>query len=600
MPSADIIALDHVSSLAELFQQRVQRTPQATAYRQFNYESKQWEDFTWQEMADAIALWQTALQQESLQATDKVAILLPNCREWVMIDQACQHLGLVTIPLYTNDRADNISYILNDADVKVLFISNAEDWQKLQPVLPKLSQLQTVISLAPIDTQKFSKDQRLKNLYQWLPNKPQAQTITVDKHSLATIVYTSGTTGKPKGVMLSHYNILWNAWSSLQSITVYPSDLLLSFLPLSHTLERTIGYYLPIMAGATVAYARSVPQLSEDLLVIRPTLLVAVPRIFERVYNKITQQLPQKSPLAQKLFHTTTTIGWQYFLYQQGRYPWQANFLLWPILSQLVAKKIQAKLGGRLRIAISGGAALACQISQLFIGLGVTICQGYGLTETSPVISVNPLENNHPSSVGMLIKDVEIKSGQHQELLVKSPGVMLGYWHQAEATAQIIDEQAWLHTGDQAILDDEHLYITGRLKEIIVLANGEKIPPADMETSIALDPLFEQVMVIGENRPYLVALLVINTEIWPKFLQGYQLSHDFNTNNMSVDLEKVLLSRIADKIQEFPGYAKIRRCRITDQVWTIEQGFLTPTLKLKRNKLLAHYQAQIETLYQGH
>jgi long-chain acyl-CoA synthetase len=400
--------------------------------------------------------------------------------------------------------------------------------------------------------------------------------------------------------MLSHNNILWNAYRSLQTAECNEDDVFLSFLPLSHTLERTAGYYLPMMAGAGVAYNRSIPQLGDDLLAVRPTILMSVPRIFERVYNKIQTGLAEKSPVARALFQLAVDVGWARFEYQQGRGAWQTRLLLWPLLKHLVADKVMLKLGGRMRLAVVGGAPLPFAVARLFIGLGLPMIQGYGLTETSPVISVNRVEDNDPASVGVLLEDVEARIGKQDELLVRSPGVMLGYWANEEATSDMIDSDGWLHTGDKARLANNHLYITGRLKEIIVLANGEKIPPADMEMAISTDSLFEQVMIVGDNRPFLGALLVLNAEQWA--LLAKQLNVDAGDPQVinRQPVEDAILERLGNCIRAFPGYAQIRRVYCTLQCWTIEDGLITPTLKLKREQIYLHHQADIERLYTDH
>jgi long-chain acyl-CoA synthetase len=320
--------------------------------------------------------------------------------------------------------------------------------------------------------------------------------------------------------MLSHNNMMSVAHGGLMLLDVYQEDMFLSFLPLSHTLERTVGYYLCIMTGSCVAYARSVAQLGEDLASVKPTALVAVPRVFERVYGRVADQIEKKGGLAKKLFELTVSTGWKRFLHQQGRGPWSLTFVLWPLLDRLVAGKIKEKLGGNIRVAVSGGAPLNETIAQVFIGLGVPLVQGYGLTETAPVVSANPLENNIPSSVGVPLRNVQVRIGANDELQVKGPGVMLGYWNNHAATSQVIDADGWLHTGDQARIDEtQHIYITGRLKDILVLSNGEKIPPGDMESAVALDPLVEQVLIVGEGRPYLTALIVLDGAQWPAFAQ---------------------------------------------------------------------------------
>jgi long-chain acyl-CoA synthetase len=594
-----LITPEQAGTLSGLFYERVKRTPETVAYRHYDPVADEWKDISWSEAGSEAARWQAALASENLQPGDRVAIAMQNCPQWVMFDQAALANGLVVVPLYTQDRAENIAYILQNAGAKVLLIGHQEHWDALQHVWDQLGFLTRIISLEHINTTGHP-DSRLRIVGEWLPDEAELMRVNWDPDSLATVVYTSGTTGRPKGVMLSHRNILWNAYRSLQVVERDPDELFLSFLPLSHTLERTAGYYLPMMLGATVAYNRSIPQLAEDLLAVRPTILISVPRIFERVYNKIHAGLEEKSPIARSLFNLAVNIGWQRFECQQGRASWSPKLLLWPLLNKLVASKVMEKLGGRMRLAVVGGAPLSHDVAQLFIGLGLPMIQGYGLTETSPVISVNPIENNDPCGVGCLLEDIEARIGDKDELLVRGPGVMLGYWANEKATRDILDEDGWLHTGDKAKLEHGQLYITGRIKEIIVLANGEKVPPADMEMAITADPLFEQAMIVGDNRPYLSALLVLNPEQWALFAK--QLGFD------AEDLEACNSSRVCEAILEhvarltsaFPGYASIRRVHCQLEPWSIDDGLITPTLKLKRNKVYERFVQQIEDMYKDH
>jgi long-chain acyl-CoA synthetase len=601
----NIISTEEAVTLDGLFARRLHRSPEGLAYQYHDRASKEWRSYNWTEMAAQIARWQQALAGEGLRAEDRVAVLLRNCPEWVMWDQAALSLGLVTVPLYTDDRPDNIAYILEEAGVKALLVQDAGRWKRLAPVLPEDGDgpLKRVVLLdSSKEAEKFARnDERIRLARDWLPLEGGELRVRkgADPHALASIVYTSGTTGRSKGVMLSHHNMLSVAHGGLTLLDCYEEDVFLSFLPLSHTLERTAGYYLPIMAGASVAYARSVAQLGDDLLKIRPTVLIAVPRIFERVYGKIKDQLKKKPAIARKLFNMAVDVGWARFLHQQGRRGWSPGFLLWPLLNRLVASNVVAKMGGRLRAAVSGGAPLSPDIAKVFIGLGIPIVQGYGLTETSPVISVNPLEDNVPASVGIPIRGTEVKIGESDELLVRGPGVMLGYWNNHKATTETIDPDGWLHTGDQAKIEDNHIFITGRLKDILVLSNGEKIPPADMEMAIALDPVIEQVMVVGEGRPYLTALVVLNEDNWPALAKEHGLDPADPASLEDKKLHGDILRRIKASLKDFPGYAKIRQVRLLLEPWTIEDGLITPTLKVKRPKVLERFADLVESMYSG-
>lgn len=593
------ITPEQALTLHGLLRERIRRTPETAAYRYFDTQHENWETIDWREVGGQVARWQAALAREQLQVGDRVAVMLRNCPQWICFDQAALSLGLVVVPLYTVDRAENIAYIVNDANVKVLLFETQEQWQELSAVRAQMTSVQRFVS---IDRVGKNSETRLQHAESWLPAVAQLQPDTVsDPQRLATIVYTSGTTGKPKGVMLSHYNILSNAHACLDTFTVRHDDLFLSFLPLSHAFERTLGYYLTIMTGATVAFARSIPLLSEDLQTIRPTLLISVPRIYERIHAAINAKLDEGSPLRKKLFHLAVEVGWARFLHQQGRAEWRAAFLLWPLLDVLVARKLLARLGGRLRTAVSGGAALSAEVSRVFVGLGLPVVQGYGLTETSPVISGNHPENNFPESVGQPIRGVQVRLGEHDALLVKGPNVMMGYWNNEQATREMIDADGWLNTGDIArISASGHITITGRVKEIIVMSNGEKLPPADIEFAITRDHLFEQVMVLGEARSYMVAVAVLNAELWPQFAQAVGVRPDMPESLRDTRVEQQALQRIAAQLREFPGYARIHRVLLLNEPWTIENGIMTPTLKMKRNRVVTKYAAEIEQLYEGH
>ncbi len=591
----DYIAPDHAHTLHGLFLRRISRSPQATAYRYFNKINEIWEDISWLEMGERVATWKAALAKEQLEAGERVALMLPNSPEWVCFDIAALSLGLVVVPLFANDRPENIAYILEETDTKILLCPGLSYWNDLEPVLNRLKNIQRIITLDFCKVQ--DEDPRIQCSSDWLACKPLAlDTEFNNGDALASIVFTSGTTGPPKGVMLNHRNILENSYAGLKTITIYQEDLFLSFLPMSHMLERTVGYYLPIMAGATVAFVRSIPQLQEDLQHLQPTALIAVPRIFEKIHAGIKSSLAKKSSLAQRLFALAVKTGWHRFEYEQKRASWSPLLFLYPLLDKLIAAKVREKLGGNLRIIISGGAALSPEIAKLFLGLGLPLCQGYGLTETSPVVSVNRVEDNLPSGVGPPLPGVEVKTGKDNELLVRGSCVMAGYWKDSAATAQTMTTDGWLRTGDQVAINNNHIQIIGRLKEIIVLSNSEKVAPVDLEMAITLDPLFEQVMVIGEKRPFLTLVAVLEQEAWAELRATLHLPDSDNSLH-SDKLQQDVLARIDQRLQSFPGFAWIKQVVLTLEPWTVENGLLTPTLKIKRKKIADLMQEEIEKMY---
>lgn len=591
----DYIPANQCNSLSELFLQRVQRSPQAEAYRFHHKLSGTWRSIQWAEVLAMVTSCRLALLRENLTKGDRLALMLGNSPEWVVFEQAALSLGLIVVPLYANDRPENIGYILETTNSRVLLCPGITYYSYLAPVLQRLPDLQRIITA---DNCQISDDKRLACLPDWLTPAAQvpATPFIPEPHPTASIVFTSGTTGPPKGVMLSHRNILDNCYAGLQTMEIFPDDTFLSFLPLSHMLERTAGYYMPMTAGATVAFARSVPDLPEDLLTVKPTVLVAVPRIFERVYSSIMTTLKTKSNFARGLFRLGVDVGWRSFLRHQGRGNWGISLLLQPLLDKLVGGKVRDRLGGRLRIIISGGAPLATEIAQFFIGLGLPIFQGYGLTETSPVISVNRQENNRPDTVGQPLPGLEIQVDERGELLVRGNCVMQGYWRNESATRATISPDGWLHTGDKAEIIDGFIRITGRLKEIIVLSNGEKVAPADLEMAIAMDPLFEHNMVLGEGKPYLSLLTVLNQPLWEELAAELGVAPDEASLELP-EVREVLLKRLEGLLVTFPGYVFIKDVGLSLTPWTVENGLLTPTLKLKRAAVQKHLAGLVERMY---
>ncbi len=595
-----LITPEEAVTLDGLMQRRIERTPHARAYRYYDEHLCDWRDLTWAQVAEDISRWQAALRHEGFMPGDRVAVMLKNCPTWVVFDQAALGLGLVTVPLYTSDRPENVAHVLQDSGAKLLLIDSAEHWHPLHEACMHLKELHRVVTVRT--PPEGDDDPRLRGIDEWLPESGSGfQHVATDPETLATIVYTSGTTGKSKGVMLSHRNLLSNSWGSLQTFDIVPEDVFLSFLPLSHCLERLAGCYLPIMAGATVAYARSFQQLQEDMVQVRPTVLVTVPRIFERIQAALRNKLDKGPRFNRWLFDLAVRIGYHRFEHAQHRAAWSPTHLLWPLLKPLVADKLMSRLGGNLRLSVSGGAALSAENARVFIGLGLPILQGYGLTETSPVIGVNRIHDNLPSSIGQAIPGVEVKLGEHNALLARGPNIMMGYWNNPEATHAMIGEDGWLNTGDTAHIDAAgHITITGRIKEIIVLNNGEKIPPVDMEAAILQDPLFEQVMVVGEGKPYLSLLAVVNRERWSEAARARDLPDTWPAGLQQPQARAFALARVAQQMKTFPGYARIRRIALISEPWTIDNGLLTPTLKLKRNQVLERYRDEFENLYEGY
>ena len=597
----DLITIEQANTLDGLFYERTRRSADKVAYIQYNKMTLSWDTTTWNEMAVLVSRWQKAISGENLDSGDRIGILMKNSKEWVAVDQAALGLGLVVVPLYLEDRPDNIAYILKDSAVKLLVVQDSSQWNRLQNSCSDNDILRRVVLVDTNHDTLDAENERVTTTEHWLPEQGHVlHKRDGDPRDLATIVYTSGTTGRPKGVMLHHHNILSVAYPSGKGLKVSPNDLFLSFLPMSHTFERSLGYYLTVMAGCQVAFARSVQVLAEDLVTIRPTLLISVPRIYERVYAKIEETLLKGSPIKRVLFKLTVQIGWQRFQYRQRRSSFCLSCLLWPLMKLLVADKVMQKFGGRLRMAATGGAAIPFPVAKTFIGLGLELIQGYGLTETSPVASFNRLDNNDPRSIGHPLDSVEMKIGDNDELLIKSPGVMMGYWNNHSATAQVIDQDGWFHSGDQARIDEKtgHVYITGRIKDVLVMSNGEKIPPTDIENTIVMEPLYDQALLLGEGEAYLGAVLVLNSEHWVHIAKQKNLDPFDKENLQKKEIINYVVRHLRDVLHDFPGYAKIRKVILTLDPWTVDNGILTPTLKVKRPRVMELFKKEIKALYE--
>ena len=601
MDKNNIISSGEAGDLGNLLRLRAERSPDAIAYRQSGLETNEWQSHSWIQVLEQVNRWRDALISSSLNPGDRVALMLRNSVEWVFFEQSAISAGLVVVPIYFRDTPGNASFIVGNSDSRLLFIGESRKWREMVKHIDQFPALETVVAMdrAPekLDGHKTF------HFTDWLQQADgNHDPFKPDTDALASIVYTSGTTGRPKGVMLSHRNILSNAEAISGAVPAYREDVFLSFLPLSHMLERTGGYYYPMMTGSEVAFARSVESLSEDLRTIRPTVLISVPRLFERAFTRIETEFAKKGAFSRWLFNLAQKIGWNRFLWLQNRVKapawWQRA--LWPILDGLVGKKILSNLGGRLRVTISAGGRLDQHIAQCFLGLGLPLLQGYGLTEASPAVSGNMAEDNVPDSVGPPLPGVEVRLGEENELMVGGPGVMLGYWKRPDATRETIDADGWLKTGDIAEIADGKIFIRGRIKDILVTSTGEKIPRADLESAIGLDSLFEQVVVIGEGKPFLATLIVLNREAWTDLAGSMGIHPDDIDALCKVEVRDTVLERINACLSEFPAYARIRAVHLTLEPWTVENNLMTSTLKPRRTFIMEKYNREIDALYAGH
>jgi long-chain acyl-CoA synthetase len=546
-----------MANIASLLQAQL-ATPERILYR--HYLEGGWRDVSARDIAAYAARWQVYLHAQRFAPGDRIALCLKNSIHWVAADQAALGLGLVVVPLYVDDNPENVAWCLENSGARLLVAETS----RIAGELAKLTSAARMLCIAA------EPDSGHVTVDAVLPKEASGFSVAaLDADALATVCYTSGTAGRPKGVMLSHANILANVAGCARTRLGQPEDRFLSFLPLSHMLERTGGYYFPLSIGAQVAFARSVSQLAEDLASQQPTVVYAVPRVFERFAARVNETLAG-SPAKKYLFDLVVAAGGRAARGEAGL----ADRIVLALLRRSIAEPVLARLGGRLRFAVLGGAPLDASIAWLFIGLGLPLLQGYGMTEASPVISVNRLEDNVPESVGIALDNVEVRLGPEGELLVRGPSVMQGYWNNPDATAKALDSDGWLHTGDLAELRSRRIFIRGRLKDVLVLSNGEKLPPQDVELAIMGDPAFEQGILVGEGRPFLMLVAVTR----------------------ETD-EKDLIHRANERLKSFPRYVRVRRVIATRDSWTVENGLLTPTLKVRRERVHKAFGAEIDRAY---
>lgn len=588
-------------TIPQLFRKRVLQSPESIAYSVFDEAAGWWVDLTWADMSLRVDAYRHAFANAKLDRGDRVGVLLRNGPDWVGFDIAAMSQGLVTVPLYLHESSEAIAAVIVDSGCRLLLVDTAKHWNDLAEFLGAASQLETVwLSEAPGKSGASEAELPIRTvvahlkLRTGLAEEPLADAPSTPDE-LATIIYTSGTTGNPKGVMLSHKAILWNAEAVTQFIAPLPTDIFLSLLPLAHAFERTLGYYLPMMAGATVAYARSPNTLVDDFAAIRPTVFLGVPRLYERIAARVKENAAA-NPLGRWLLGMTVSLGWRRFESERGRsskLSWLEEWI-WKVLDGLVAARVRAAFGGRIRVAVSGGAALDLSTSRFLCGLGLPLVEGYGLTEAAPVVTATTFEDSLPGSSGQSLHGVEVRIGPRDELLVRSPSMMLGYWQNTTATAQVLDKDGWLSTGDIAKIIDGRIFIKGRLKDLLVMSTGENVSASNVEAAITADPLFEQACVVGDGRPCLLAVVVPKPERWREFAAANDFPPD---DPMSSVARSSAVARIQADTARLSKPSQVRGVIVELQPWTTDNMVLTPTLKVKRRVVEERYAGEIAAVY---
>ena len=579
-------------TIPQAFWARVNETPDTVAYMQ--YQDGAWQSLCWSEIGRRVACRAQFLSRSGLKAGDRVGIFLPNSVDWIVSDIAALSQGLVTVPVYTRDSSANICHVLRDSGAKVVVTDTSERWKSLGPKRRKLPDLEVVLSL---DGDLDPDDAIVPCVEETGSHTEIYPDISQNPESLATLIYTSGTTGPPKGVMLSHRAMLWNASAVNEVNAINSDDLLLSILPLAHAFEHTLGYLNPMLANAPVAFCLSVDRLAEDMQTLRPTVMLAVPRLFDRVRAKIEERA-NRSALSRVLMAWTQKVGWERCIEQAHKAETQSwlKQTYWQFVGSRLAARVRSAFGGRVHMLICGGAPLSAETSRFMAAMELPVLQGYGLTEAGPAVTGCKIDERRIDSVGFALPGCELKTGAKGELLVRSPGVMLGYWKNATATREILDEDGWLHTGDVAEIIDGRVYIKGRLKDILVLSTGENVNPNPIEASILADDLIDQVCVLGDKKPWCCAVVVVNTNACHEWAAKNGLEP---ADAKDQRLRKAVKDRLVARMDNIPPFARIGGVIIEEHPWELESGLITPTMKSKRPKVAAQYAQEIEELYRA-
>jgi len=538
------------------------------------------------ELAQRLLAW-------GIRPGDRVALFSENRPEWHIVDFACQLVGAVDVPLYATLPAPHVRYIVQDSGARLLIVSGKE---RARVALEAASGLD--VKVVGIDPDLAPGLQCLEDLP--LPSKRKQQELpVVGEEDLATLIYTSGTTGEPKGVMLTHRNLISQVLAVRPLFPITDKDVSMSFLPLSHSYERTVDYVF-LQYGVQINYVESIEKVPMQLTEIRPTIMVSVPRLYERSYIKILSKIQQEGGAKRRLFAWALAVGrkvkeaeWRgekASAFARGQYA---------VAKARIFSKVLERLGGRLRFTVSGGAPLSREVGEFFDIVGLPILQGYGLTESSPVISVNLLEANRIGSAGRPLPGVEVRIAEDGEILARGPNIMKGYWNKPEATAEAIDKDGFLHTGDVGYIDaDGFLFITDRKKDIIVTSGGKNVAPQPIEGKLGATAYIAQAVVIGDRYPYLTALIVPNFENLETYFADKGIK-GLSKEEMAQhpDTEKLVAEAVKKVNAELASHERIRRFALLSREFSLEEGELTPTMKVRRRVVAERYHDLIEGMY---
>lgn len=564
-------------------------------------EDQRWHRQTYTALWHEIGSLAHSLIQLGVAPQSKVALLSTNRPEWTIADFAILFCGAISVPIYPTSTAQQIGFILADSDVEILFAETRELAERAKAAAP--AHLRCIIlfeSSASSGSDSPEEAPSCRDYRELVAAGDELHKIfgtprsyeSVGEHEIATICYTSGTTGPPKGVMLTHHNLIWNIEQFHHYLPVLLTDTTLSHLPLSHIFERTCGQFTILFAGGAIAYAEDMAKVAQNIAEIRPTLLLSVPRFYEKVYASIINSADQFSFFKRLLFRAALRIGKQH---QQRKSPFTS--LLRPLFDRLVFAKVRAKLGGNLRLLVAGGAALPPHLAEFFLALKLPISEGYGLTETSPVIATNPIDQIRIGTVGRPLPDLQVKTAEDGEILVKGPSVMVGYYKNEEATRAAFDEQGWFRTGDIGVLEAGYLRIVERKKNILVLTTGKNVAPFPIESALAQSAFISQAILFGDGRKYVTALIVPDFAQLKLYCEGRDLPVEIPDLLTTQAVHELYAREIEQALRAFAPFEIPKRFALLPRELTLEAGELTATLKVRTHVLLARHRELIESMY---
>lgn len=537
---------------------------------------------------------------------DKIAILSENRPEWPISDLASLIIGAIDVPIFPTLTAKQIEYILLNGDVSFIVVSNSFQLNKVLQIRDDVKALQQIIIMNSKDNRrdksildfskvyeigKVAREKKRDQFEKWLQQ--------IKPSDIATIIYTSGTTGEPKGVMLTHGNFVSNMKASLDHISINEDDTLLSFLPISHCFERMAGYYTALSTGAIVSYAESIETVAQNLIEVKPTIVTTVPRLFERIHAQVVKNVESGSTTKKKIFYWAIDVGKRYVTARKRGMVSPVLRAQHSIADRLVYSKLKERTGGKIKYFVSGGAALSRELGEFFEALGIMIIEGYGMTECSPVISANRIDDYEFGSVGKPLNNVQVKIADDGEIVTRGPHVMVGYYKNKDGTNEAIDKDGWLHTGDIGHFGpDGFLVITDRKKHLFVNSGGKNIAPQPIENLLQQSKFVDQIVLIGDKRRFNTALIVPDFDSLKEYAREHHVIFS-SEKELSVN-EKIndAIREDINKLQkDIAKYEQVRRFKLLGEPFTIESGELTPTLKIKRKVVEQKYADLIEAMY---